>query len=119
MLTVAYPIASDSEAEWPREGQPPLRIRLLSSAAYFGAGDFEDAADIAEDQPGQAYIVSYESADRPGVFDHAIANVASIGVLKRCGFRRMGTGREVHYDRFQRERGNFKASMARPEEDRV
>ena len=67
-----------AEAEWPREGGPPLRIRLLSSAAYFGAGDFEDAADIAEDQPGQAYIVSYESADEPGVFDHAIANVASI-----------------------------------------
>ena len=67
-----------AEAEWPREGRPPLRIRLLSSAAYFGAGDFEDAADIAEDQPGQSYIVSYESADEPGVFDGAIPNVASI-----------------------------------------
>ena len=67
-----------AEAEWPRDGQPPLRIRLLSSPAYFGAGDFEDAPDIAEDQSGQAYIVSYESADEPGVFDNAIANVASI-----------------------------------------
>ena len=67
-----------AEAEWPRDGQPPLRIRLLSSPAYFGAGDFEDAPDIAEDQAGQAYIVSYESADEPGVFDNAIANVASI-----------------------------------------
>ena len=34
-----------------------------------------------------------------------VANVASIGVLERCGFRRMGTGREPHYDRFQRDRG--------------
>ena len=67
-----------AEAEWPREGRPPLRIRLLSSAAYFGAGDFEDAADIAEDQPGQAYMLSVESADRPGMFDDAITNVASI-----------------------------------------
>ena len=67
-----------AEAEWPREGRPPLRIRLLSSPAYFGAGDFEDAADIAEDQPGQAYILSVESADSPGVFDSAIADVASI-----------------------------------------
>ncbi len=66
------------EAEWLREGRPPLRIRLLSSPAYFGAGDFEDAPDIAEDQPGQAYIVSYESAEEPGVFDNAIPNVASI-----------------------------------------
>ena len=67
-----------AEAVWTRAGHPPLRIRLLSRAAYFGAGDFEDAVDIAEDQPGQAYIVSHESSDRPGVFDHAIANVASI-----------------------------------------
>ena len=67
-----------AEAEWPRGERPPLRIRLLSSAAYFGAGDFEDAADIAEDQPGQSYIVSHESADRPGVFDNAIPNVPSI-----------------------------------------
>ncbi len=67
-----------AEAQWPREGRPPLRIRLLSSPAYFGAGDFEDAADIAEDQPGQAYVVSVESADSPGVFDTAIGGVASI-----------------------------------------
>ena len=67
-----------AEAEWPREGRPPLRIRLLSSPAYFGAGDFEDAPDIAEDQPGQAYIVSYESADEPGVFDNAIPDILSI-----------------------------------------
>ena len=67
-----------AEAEWPRDGRSPLRIRLLSSPAYFGAGDFEDAPDIAEDQVGQAYIVSYESADQPGVFDNAIPNIMSI-----------------------------------------
>ncbi len=33
-----------------------------------------------------------------------VDNIASIGVLARCGFRRMGTGREPHYDRFQRDR---------------
>jgi [ribosomal protein S5]-alanine N-acetyltransferase len=31
-------------------------------------------------------------------------NLASIGVLTRCGFRRMGSGREPHYDRFQLDR---------------
>ena len=67
-----------AEAEWPLEGGPPLRIRLLSSPAYFGAGDFEDAPDIAEDQSGQAYVVSHESPGRPGVFDHAIPGLASI-----------------------------------------
>ena len=67
-----------AEAEWPRDGRSPLRIRLLSSPAYFGAGDFEDAPDLAEDQPGQAYVVSYESPDRPGVFDNAIPGLASI-----------------------------------------
>ena len=67
-----------AEAEWPRDGRSPLRIRLLSSPAYFGAGDFEDAPDVAEDQVGQAYIVSYESADQPGVFDNAIPDIASI-----------------------------------------
>ena len=71
-------LAIVAEAEWPREGRPPLRIRLLSRPAYFGAGDFEDAPDIAEDQAGQAYIVTYESADEPGVFDNAIPDVESI-----------------------------------------
>jgi [ribosomal protein S5]-alanine N-acetyltransferase len=33
-----------------------------------------------------------------------VDNAASIGVLMRCGFRRMGTGREPHYDRFQLDR---------------
>jgi [ribosomal protein S5]-alanine N-acetyltransferase len=33
-----------------------------------------------------------------------VENVASIGVLARCGFRRMGSGREPHYDRFQLDR---------------
>jgi hypothetical protein len=67
-----------AEAQWLRDGQPALRIRLLSSPAYFGAGDFEDAADIAEDQPGQSYLLSYDSVERPGVFDNVMANVESI-----------------------------------------
>jgi ribosomal-protein-alanine N-acetyltransferase len=33
-----------------------------------------------------------------------VDNIASIGVLARCGFRRMGSGREPHYDRFQLDR---------------
>jgi [ribosomal protein S5]-alanine N-acetyltransferase len=33
-----------------------------------------------------------------------VDNAASIGVLTRCGFRRMGTGREPHYDRYQLDR---------------
>jgi ribosomal-protein-alanine N-acetyltransferase len=33
-----------------------------------------------------------------------VENVASLRVLGRCGFRRMGTGREPHYDRFQLDR---------------
>jgi ribosomal-protein-alanine N-acetyltransferase len=34
----------------------------------------------------------------------AVDNAASIGVLTRCGFRRMGTGREPYFDRFQLDR---------------
>jgi ribosomal-protein-alanine N-acetyltransferase len=40
-----------------------------------------------------------------------VDNIASIGVLGRCGFRRMGTGREPHYDRFQRDREDEAKSM--------
>jgi [ribosomal protein S5]-alanine N-acetyltransferase len=35
-----------------------------------------------------------------------VENVASIGVLVRCGFKRMGTGREPHYDRYQLDRSH-------------
>jgi RimJ/RimL family protein N-acetyltransferase len=34
----------------------------------------------------------------------AVENVASIGVLEHSGFKRIGTGREPHYDRFQLDR---------------
>jgi RimJ/RimL family protein N-acetyltransferase len=37
-------------------------------------------------------------------------NVGSITVLMRSGFRRMGTGREPHYDRFQLDRAGWSAA---------
>ena len=33
-----------------------------------------------------------------------VENLASIAVLTRCGFRKMGTGREPHFDRYQLDR---------------
>lgn len=70
------------EAEWLDDGQRPLRIRLIASPHYFGAGDYEDPADVGEDQPGESFVVAYESAGRPGVFDNAIPDIASIDDAK-------------------------------------
>jgi [ribosomal protein S5]-alanine N-acetyltransferase len=67
--------------EWRRHGYATELVEALVKRAF--------------DQPSVCRILA----------EAEVANVASIGVLTRCGFRRMGTGREPHYDRFQRDRG--------------
>ena len=66
--------------EWRRHGFATELVHALTNRAF--------------DVPGVRRILA----------EAAIENAASIGVLTRCGFRRMGTGREPHYDRFQLDR---------------
>jgi RimJ/RimL family protein N-acetyltransferase len=66
--------------EWRRHGYATELVRALTTRA-FGA-------------PGVRRILA----------ETEVENAASIGVLKGCGFQRMGTGREPHYDRFQLDR---------------
>ena len=70
------------EAEWPQAGRAPIRIRVIASPRYFGTGDFEDPGDIVEDQPGEAFLVAHDTAERPGVFDQTLAGIASIDDAK-------------------------------------
>jgi len=66
--------------EWRRHGYATELVRGLSKRAF--------------DTPSVRRILA--EAD--------VENMASIGVLTRCGFRNMGTGREPHYQRFQLDR---------------
>ena len=70
------------EAEWPRAGHAAVRIRLIASPRYLGTGDFDDPGDIAEDQPGESFLVAHDSAGSPGVFDNVIPGIASIDAAK-------------------------------------
>ena len=67
-----------AEAEWLYDGAVPIRIRVHSSPMYYGTGDYEDPTDIAEDRPGNFYIVSHEMAGRPGVFSNVMPNLESV-----------------------------------------
>ena len=67
-----------AEAEWSHAGSAPIRIRVHSSPMYYGTGDFEDPADIAEERPGEFYIVTHEVAGSPGRFVNVEPNLASI-----------------------------------------
>ena len=67
-----------AEAEWSRDGSAPMRLRVHSSPMYYGTGDFEDPTDIAEERPGDFYIVTQELADSPGRFADVGPNLASI-----------------------------------------
>ena len=67
-----------AEAEWLYDGTVPIRIRVHSSPMYYGTGDYEDPSDIAEDRPGDFYILTYEMAGSPGHFCNAMQNLASI-----------------------------------------
>jgi [ribosomal protein S5]-alanine N-acetyltransferase len=66
--------------EWRRHGFATELVQALTTRAF--------------DDPSVRRILA----------ETTVENAASIGVLTRCGFRRMGTGREPHYDRFQLDR---------------
>lgn len=66
-----------AEAEWPRAGATPLRIRVHASPLVYGAGDFEDPADSAE-QAAPVFIVSGERPGAPGEFETLAQGLASI-----------------------------------------
>lgn len=67
-----------AEAEWLYEGHVPVRLRLHASPMYYGTGDYEDPADIAEDRPGDFYTLSSDKAGSPGEVGTVISNLASI-----------------------------------------
>ncbi len=67
-----------AEAEWLHDGTVPIRIRVHASPMYYGTGDYEDPSDIAEDRPGQFYIVTCERAGSPGVLDTVAQNLESV-----------------------------------------
>ena len=67
-----------AEAEWLHDGGVPIRIRVHASPMYYGTGDYEDPSDIAEDSPGNFYILSHEAAGTPGVFSVARPNLESV-----------------------------------------
>lgn len=75
-LTDDLPILA--EAEWLHDGHVPVRLRVHASPMYYGTGDYEDPSDIAEERPGNFYIVSSDRAGAPGVVGTVIPNLASI-----------------------------------------
>ena len=68
-----------AEAEWPQEGRVPIRLRVHASPMYYGTGDFEDPADLAEERPANFYILSRDTAEQPGVFSVAEPDLESVG----------------------------------------
>ena len=72
-----------AEAAWSRDGSAPVRIRVHSSPMYYGTGDFEDPGDIAEERPGDFYVITQEVAGSPGRFTSVGPDLTSIeDVLK-------------------------------------
>jgi [ribosomal protein S5]-alanine N-acetyltransferase len=93
---------------------------LVASAGYFGPPSLDGTVDIGysvvPEWRGRGYAtevvgaLSRRAFHAPGVrrilAEARVENAASIGVLKRCGFRRIGAGHEPGYDRFQRDRSS-------------
>lgn len=70
-----------AEAEWPRAGATPLRVRVHASPMVYGAGDFEDPADSAEEL-APVFIISAERPDAPGQFETVAQGLASIDEVR-------------------------------------
>ena len=68
-----------AEAEWLYDGSVPLHLRVHASPMYYGTGDYEDPTDIAEDSPGNFYIVASERpGGTPGEFFTTEQNLGSL-----------------------------------------
>jgi hypothetical protein len=67
-----------AEAEWLHDGHVPVRLRVHASPMVYGIGDYEDPADLAEERPGNVYIVSSDRPGEPGVVGTVVADLASI-----------------------------------------
>jgi [ribosomal protein S5]-alanine N-acetyltransferase len=91
---------------------------LVACGGYFGPpapdGTVEIGYSVVPEWRRHGYATELVQALTKRAFDDlavrrilaetTVENVASLAVLGRCGFRRMGTGREPHYDRFQLDR---------------
>src|ERR1700761_8062198 len=72
-----------AEAEWSHDGSAPVRIRVHSSPMYYGTGDFEDPGDLAEERPGDFYVITQEVPGSSGRFTNVGPDLTSIeDVLK-------------------------------------
>jgi hypothetical protein len=67
-----------AEGEWLYDGTVPVRLRVFASPMYYGTGDYEDPSDIAEDRPGNFYIIASDGAGTPGEGGMMIQNLGSI-----------------------------------------
>jgi ribosomal-protein-alanine N-acetyltransferase len=106
---VWYAIMRESEAN---------PATLIACGGYFGPpspeGTVEIGYSVVPEWRRRGYATELAAALIRRGFENSrvsrilaeaeVQNAASIGVLTRCGFRRVGTGREPHFDRFQLDR---------------
>jgi RimJ/RimL family protein N-acetyltransferase len=101
---------------------------LVACGGYFGPplgdGTVEIGYSVVPEWRRHGYATELVQALTRRAFDvpavrrilaeAAVENAASISVLTRCGFRRMATGREPHYDRFQLDRPDGRVAHPDP-----
>ena len=121
-------LACDGESAAPwyawyaiRRATADVPATLIASGGYFGPpsndGTVEIGYSVVPEWRRHGYATEMVGgllsrlADTPGInrvlAECDVQNVASIGVLTRCGFRRIGKGHEPHFDRFQLDRAGF------------
>jgi ribosomal-protein-alanine N-acetyltransferase len=97
---------------------PGCPATLVACGGYFGPpspdGTVEIGYSVVPEWRRHGFATELVQALTKRAFDDmavrrilaetTVENAASLRVLGRCGFRRMGTGREPHYDRFQLDR---------------
>jgi ribosomal-protein-alanine N-acetyltransferase len=98
--------------------RPDRAATLIGCGGFFGPPTPDGTVEIGYSIVPECRRLGYATEMVRALMAHAFAtpevrrilaeadveNLASITVLNRCGFRRMGSGREPHFDRYQRDR---------------
>ena len=82
---------------WLYAASVPIEIRITRSEMFYGTGDYEDPAEIRDDQAAETFSIWFESPAQPGTFNAGGGQCSSLADAVAATEKLLGT--EVRWRR--------------------